>query len=160
MGPGHPPTCNPSQVTEKPKQNGSKILKAVSLPGMRQGSDFKQNWKANQQHGIKNLVFTAIWCHHCCDAGKCNKDWCWCRGAMVNSTWANRKDHTWQNCDVCVGSPPSSISRGLFPSRRNHNPWESPPSSSSQFFRVLAETWFSEPTTVSEWGRHRPPVVT
>lgn len=35
-------------------------MKVADLPGMRQGTDFNQNWKATQQHGVVMVVFTAI----------------------------------------------------------------------------------------------------
>lgn len=104
---------------------------------MGQGSDFNQNWKANQQHGIINLVFTAIWCHHCHDTETYNKDWWYCCGARVDSTWTSGKDRTWQNWEVCLVLYPSSIPRGVFPSRGHPKPWEPLPSCPSRFLESL-----------------------
>lgn len=150
------PHVIPSKPQNRPSRTGSKILNVRDLPGMGQGSNFNQNWKASQQHGIINLVFTAMWCHHCCDTETYNKDWCYCCGAIVDSTWTSRKDHTWQNWEVCFCSPSIFHSKGLFLSQGNHNL----PFFPFLFFTVLARTSRSKHTAVSELARHPSPITT
>lgn len=49
----------PSNPQNSPSRMGPKV-KVVDVPGMGQGSDFNQNWKATQQQWVVMVVFTVI----------------------------------------------------------------------------------------------------
>lgn len=118
--------------------------------------DFSHSWRATWrcEAGI-HPVFTAIWCHHCCDRAI----WYWLvplwhqRGLSMN---VNMERLHWAKLKFALFLYPSCISRSLFPSWRDHNPWESPSSFPPWLFRVPAKALLPSLPQALNLARHPP----